>query len=82
MKPATAEAGRLLVAMGADGLTEAQYERQTHRRRLAARVHELKAAGWPIQTLYEMTGDGSRYARYLLRARATAYSGAQKALPI
>lgn len=37
--------------------------------RLAARIRELRAAGWDIATEYE-TNNGKRYARYRLGRKA------------
>ena len=85
MKPATAAVGRLLVARGVDGLTDAEARAELHQTRLAARVGELRAAGWSIGSLYEQTGDGTRYARYFAcdwPGRRRAYSGAQEAMAL
>ena len=62
MKPATREALRLLQARGADGLTSAE----AHQSRLAARVHELRKAGYRIEDTRERAEDGALYARYYL----------------
>lgn len=65
MKPATASVGRLLVARGEEGLTDAEARAQLHITSLAQRVHELKAEGWSIRTILEQTDDGTRYGRYV-----------------
>jgi hypothetical protein len=38
--------------------------------RLSGRIHELRAAGYPIETDWETTPNGARIARYRLVDRA------------
>lgn len=68
MKPVTAAVARLLIARGPDGLTKAEARAQLHIESLTQRVFELRAIGWDVDTVLEMTGDGTRFARYVCRA--------------
>ena len=70
MKASTEAVGRLLVARGADGVTDALARGQLHQTRIAARVWELvNWHGWVIDTGFGATGDGTRFAVYTLVSR-------------
>jgi hypothetical protein len=88
MKPATAAVGRLLVARGKDGLTDPECRAQLHMTSLAQRVHELRQAGWRIESILEQTGDGTRFARYYYHSAPNVerafrpLTGVQEGLPL
>ena len=71
MKASNAAALALLRLRGADGVTPAEARSAIACDRLAARVCELKAFGFDIQTVRERTPMGSLVARYYLRERRT-----------
>lgn len=82
MKPANASVLRLLRAKGADGLTKAEARAELHIESLTQRVHELtRTHGFDIETVLEQTGDGTRFARYVLHETPTfaPTSGTQEA---
>ena len=54
---------------GQDGATEAEVQAATTIYSGAQRVHELRRAGYEIETLYEQSPIGARYARFVLRER-------------
>lgn len=66
MKPQAAAVLGALRSQRADGLTPDQARRWLHCDRLAARVKELRDAGYPITTHYQTSDAGARYARYTL----------------
>lgn len=82
MKPATARVLDLLRLRGADGLTEAEATRALAQSRLAARIHELKAAGYTIDSAPERTPIGAVIRRYYLRERPVFHplTGVQEGL--
>ncbi len=82
MKPATAAVLRLLRARGADGVTPAEARAALACDRLAARVHELKADGYRIDTLRQRSEAGAVFARYVLVERPAfrPVTGVQEAL--
>lgn len=84
MKPATASVLRLLRARGADGLTPAEARDQLACDRLAARVHELRAAGYRIEAVRERSPMGATFARYVLVERAAfrPVSGVQEGMAL
>jgi len=69
VKPATAHVLAFLRARGADGATPAEARTALACDRLAARVYELRAAGYDIESVSERTPMGARIARYFLRER-------------
>ena len=82
MKPATRQVLDLLRLRGDDGLSPAEARSAIACDRLAARVHELKAAGYDVQTYRERSPMGATFARYVLRERRTfvPLTGVQEAL--
>lgn len=52
---------------GADGASEAEIQAATTIRSGAQRIHELKAAGYPIERVMERSGIGAVYARWYYR---------------
>lgn len=66
MKPSNASVLRLLRIRGADGLTEAESTATIACRRLAARVWELRQAGYEIDSAPERAPNGAVYSRYFL----------------
>lgn len=71
MKASNAAALALLRLRGADGVTPAEARAAIACDRLAARVHELKALGFDIETYRERSAAGATYARYVIRERRT-----------
>lgn len=71
MKPATRQVLDLLRLRGEDGATEAEIQAATAIRSGAQRVHELRRDGYDIETVYERSPIGARYARFYLRQPAT-----------
>lgn len=69
MKPATAQVLAFLRTRGVDGATEAEIQSATAIRSGAQRVHELRREGLDIETVYERSPIGARYARFVLRER-------------
>lgn len=69
MKPGSRAALNLLRTRGRDGLTEAEATTAIGCRRLAARVWELRQAGFDIESVAERAPNGSHYARYFLKER-------------
>ena len=69
MKPATAQVLAFLRFRDAAGATPAEARNALACDRLAARVHELRAAGYDIESVSERTPMGARIARYYLRER-------------
>ena len=82
MKPATAATLAFLRLRGADGATPAEARSAIACDRLAARVHELRAAGYDVESVPERTPMGARIARYYLRERPRfrPLTGVQEAL--
>lgn len=82
MKPATESVLRLLRVRGAEGLTEAESTNILACRRLAARVWELRQAGYTVDAVPERAPNGAVYSRYYLRERPrfAPVSGVQDAL--
>lgn len=79
MKPSTSAVLRLLRARGKDGLSPAEAHHALACDRLAARVHELKAAGYVVQTIMERAPNGAVYARYrLIEPQFTPVTGQQE----
>lgn len=66
MKPSAAAVLRLLRSRGPDGVTPAEARRAVGCDRLAARVLELREAGYPIRSEL-IRVEGSRFARYVLK---------------
>jgi len=66
VKPATAATLRLLRIRGSDGVTAAEARTTIACDRLAARVAELRAQGYRIDTVPELTPMKARIARYVL----------------
>ena len=66
MKPATRQVLDLLRLRGKDGVTPAEARTAIACDRLAARVHELKAAGYPIEAVRERSEAGAAFCRYYL----------------
>jgi hypothetical protein len=66
MKPGTRAVLELLTAAGPEGITPLDALREASCFRLAARVAELRGAGYDIATTWETDGEGTRWARYLL----------------
>lgn len=66
MKPATAAVLDFLRLRGKDGATPAEARNAIACDRLAARVFELRRAGYDIESIAERTPMGSRIARYYL----------------
>lgn len=71
MKAQTRLVLEYLRVRGVDGATPAEARAALACDRLAARVHELKAAGYEVMTLRERTPMGAIHARYVLRERPT-----------
>ena len=65
MKPQTRSVLALLHSRGRDGVTPAEARRAVGTDRLAARIGELRAEGYPIRSEL-VTVEGSRFARYFL----------------
>lgn len=85
MKPATAAVLRFLEVRGADGATEAEVQAATTIRSGAQRVHELRKAGYVIETRYERSPIGARFARFVLvedRPVFAPLSGVQEGLAL
>lgn len=66
MKPATRQVLDVLRARGRDGATEAEIQSVTAIRSGAQRIHELRRDGYAIETVYERSAIGARYARFYL----------------
>ena len=66
LKPQAREVLHFLALRGKDGATPAEARAAIACDRLAARVHELRAVGHPIESVYERTPAGARVARYYL----------------
>lgn len=64
MKPATKLVLRVLSERGS--LTENEYRDGYGHERLAARVYELRQAGWPVRRKMVPGPNGARFARYIL----------------
>lgn len=84
MKPATRQVLDLLRLRGKDGLTPAEARNAIACDRLAARVYELRADGYAVQSVTERTPMGARIARYYLtpERRFAAVTGEQQGLPL
>lgn len=67
MKPATVAVLKLLRLRGGDGLTEAEATAALACRRLAARIWELRQAGFQVDAVPERAPNGAVYSRYFLR---------------
>ena len=80
MKPSTRQVLYLLRLRGADGLTEAEATTALACRRLAARIHELRAEGYHIQAVPERTPMGAVIRRYYLNERPAPMRGTQAEL--
>jgi hypothetical protein len=80
VKPATTAVLRLLRLRGADGLTEAEATSTLACRRLAARVYELRVAGYRVDAIPERTPMGAVIRRYYLRESFRAVSGVQETM--
>lgn len=79
MKPATRQVYHLLRLRGRDGLTEAEATAAIACRRLAARIHELRAEGIAIEAVPERTPMGAVIRRYYLaRAPFAPIAGVQE----
>lgn len=80
MKPATAATLAFLRLRGRDGATPAEARTAIACDRLAARVHELRAAGYAIESVAERTPMGAHVARYYLveRPRFARVTGEQE----
>ena len=65
LKPSARAVLALLRSRGTDGLTQLEAIRALGCGRLAARIEELRAAGYPIRT-EQVTNGRSRIARYVL----------------
>lgn len=66
MKPANAATLELLRRRGKAGVTPLDALTAVGTFRLGARIFELKADGYDIETKLETTGNGKRIARYVL----------------
>lgn len=84
MKRQTRDVLALLRARGPDGLTAAEAHDQLACDRLAARIHELRDAGYHIPAVRERSPIGATYARYVLseRPELRAISGVQDGLAL
>jgi hypothetical protein len=82
VKPATRAVLDFLRVRGADGATEAEIQAATTIRSGAQRVHELRAAGYIIGTVYERSPIGARYARFVLVGRFVPATGVQEGLAL
>lgn len=80
MKPGSRAALNLLRARGRDGLTEAEATSAIGCRRLAARIWELRQAGFQIESVNERAPNGAHYARYYLKERPAPTTGQQMAI--
>jgi len=69
MKPQAAAVLAFLRLRGKDGATPAEARAAIACDRLAARIHELKAVGYDIETIRERTPMGAVIARYVYRER-------------
>jgi len=69
MKPATAQVLAFLRFRDAAGATPAEARNALACDRLAARVHELRAAGYVIESVRERSPMGATYCRYFIRER-------------
>lgn len=67
MKPQTLAVYSLLLSRGKAGVTPLQAMHDVGTMRLAARVAELREAGYVITTYDQRTPSGKRVARYVLR---------------
>lgn len=83
LKPQARAILELLIAAGSDGITAHDALREAGCFRLAARVAELRAAGYDVRTLWESDGL-SRYARYVYDAAPlfVATTGEQQGLAL
>lgn len=84
MKPATRQVLDFLRLRGPDGATPAEARHALACDRLAARVHELRAAGYDVESVAERTPAGARIARYFLRERPVLapVTGSQQGLEL
>ncbi len=84
MKPSTTRVLAFLRFRGLAGATPAEARNAIACDRLAARVHELKAAGYVIESVAERTPMGARIARYYLveRPAFATVTGSQEVLPL
>jgi hypothetical protein len=82
MKPATLATLAVLRRRGPTGLTSNEAIPVVGTSRLAARVGELRAEGYPVETRWERTPAGARIARYVLAEtpRFAPVTGVQEAL--
>lgn len=85
MKPQTASVLWLLSERGTSGVTDddARTHESVRCHRLAARIHELKAAGFTIRHIDEAHAGGT-HRRYFLIERPTfaPLTGTQEGLPL
>lgn len=65
-----AEILRLLKRRKSQGITQADAVNECGCWRLAARIHELRGMGYPIDTQIEYAGDDVRFARYVMGCQA------------
>ena len=72
MKPQTLRVGLLIVERGERGLSQREAIEALGCYRLAGRVHELRADGWPIEARPESNAAEGRHARYYHRPATTA----------
>ncbi len=70
MKPGTRAVLALLREKGDEGVTPLDALDRVGSFRLGARIWELKAEGYPIETEMARTAGGKRIARYRLKAAA------------
>jgi hypothetical protein len=84
VKPATRQVLDFLRVRGADGASEAEIQSATAIRSGAQRVHELRRDGYVIETVYERSPIGARFARFVLLERPTfrPVSGVQEGLAL
>lgn len=79
MKAQTRQTLALLRSRG-DGLTPAEARDAIACDRLAARIHELKAAGFRVETYRERSPIGATFARYVLVEARPVMTGTQMPL--
>lgn len=80
MKPQARAVLKYLALRGRDGATPAEARSAIACDRLAARVFELRAAGYRIESVPERTPMGARIARYyLVGAPLVPMTGVQEA---
>lgn len=82
MKASSAAVLAFLRVRGSDGASEAEIQAATTIRSGAQRIHDLRNDGFQIETLYERSPIGARYARFYLveRPRFARVTGVQEAL--